>query len=852
MPGQNGKYWSANWTTGFGFTAIFCLFAYWLATGFFYALEAYIYDRGILLTQAESNDRIAVIAIDDRSIQNIGRWPWSRNIIASLLDQLAEANTRVIASTILMSEPQLDPGLEQLAQLRNLIGELESSDQAGGGNADLGIALEALRARLDKSIEAIDYDRQLVDSVRRAGNIILPIEFRLGMALGNPDNPPPDYVSKNQLSEIGAGAKQQAGLPANAMSPPIAELGEAAMALGHLNLNLDRDGKLRSELLVLNYFGQLYPSLALSIAAKSLNMDHRDIRVHADGGVSLGGLFIGTLPDYSMLNFFYPDRGSRAAFSVDSFYDVWTGVIPADKFKGKIVLIGPTATGIGDFQSTPIDASTAPILILAHTVSSILQQHFVVRPDWAWVLEFSAIALIALYLGMVLPRLRAGTGALISLLLVMILMATEYSLLVLDAEWLRLGSPALLIISGHLVMTVRSFRITERLRFRADAEGAESNKMLGLAFQGQGQLDMAFEKFRRCPHDDSMMDLLYNLGLDFERKRQFNKAGAVYGHMASHDIEFRDIRERMQRSQQLEETMIFGAGKSAARDSLLIEGSGIQKPVLGRYEIEKEIGKGAMGVVYLGRDPKINRVVAIKTIPLADEFGEDEIDSAKERFFREAETAGRLNHPDIVTVYDAGEEHDLAYIAMEFLEGEHLNKYTAPENLLPVDTVLRIISRAADALHYAHEQNVVHRDIKPANIIYLAEKDELKITDFGIARLTDSHTTKTGIVLGTPSYMSPEQLEGKNVTGASDLFSLGVTLYQLLTGQLPFQSDSMTGLMYKIASADHSPVRTYRPELPQCLEDIISRALQKETDQRFENGAAMASALRQCQEQLGD
>ena len=348
-----------------------------------------------------------------------------------------------------------------------------------------------------------------------------------------------------------------------------------------------------------------------------------------------------------------------------------------------------------------------------------------------------------------------------------------------------------------------------------------------------------------------MIDLLYNLGLDFERKRQFNKAGAVYGHMAERDIDYNDIRDRLQRSQQLEETMLLGIGRSATQTSLLLEGSGVQKPVLGRYQIEKEIGKGSMGVVYLGRDPKINRIVAIKTIPLADEFEEQDSSSAKERFFREAETAGRLNHPDIVTIYDVGEDHDLAYIAMEFLHGEHLNNFTTPDKLLPAKKVMQLIARAADALDYAHQQNVVHRDIKPANIMYLADKDELKITDFGIARLTDSHATKTGIVLGTPSYMSPEQLEGKNVTGDSDLFSLGVTLYQLLTGQLPFQSDSMTGLMYKIANAEHAPLSSCRPDLPACLEDIVSKTLAKEPDQRFASGAAMAAALRECQEQSG-
>lgn len=274
--------------------------------------------------------------------------------------------------------------------------------------------------------------------------------------------------------------------------------------------------------------------------------------------------------------------------------------------------------------------------------------------------------------------------------------------------------------------------------------------------------------------------------------------------------------------------------------------SGGMPRTLGRYEVEREIGRGAMATVYLGRDPKINRVVAIKTIALVREYGDEQIEEARRRFFREAESAGRLNHPGIVTVYDAGEDHDLAYIAMEYLTGEPLSEYTSSSTLLPASTLVELMARVADGVSHAHRQNVVHRDIKPANIMFDSANDGLKITDFGIARLTDSGTTKSGIVLGTPSFMSPEQLEGRTVQGSSDLFSLGVSLYQLLTAQLPFRADSMTGLMFKIANEPHPPVRAVRPDLPGMLEAIVTRALQKRADQRYESGAEMATALRDC------
>jgi serine/threonine-protein kinase len=268
---------------------------------------------------------------------------------------------------------------------------------------------------------------------------------------------------------------------------------------------------------------------------------------------------------------------------------------------------------------------------------------------------------------------------------------------------------------------------------------------------------------------------------------------------------------------------------------------------LGRYRIERELGRGAMGVVYLARDPKINRQLAIKAIALAAEFSEMELAGARERFFREAEMAGRLNHPNIVVIYDAGEDQGLAYIVMEYLRGGHLSDYTSSSRLLPAATALDIVARVADALHFAHRQNVIHRDIKPANIMFDADTNALKITDFGIARLTDGGSTKTGIVLGTPSFMSPEQLEGKRLDGRSDLFALGVSLYQLTCGQLPFRADSMTALMYKIANDPHTPLSTIRPDLPAAVDRIVNRALAKLPEDRFQTGAEMSAALRAAQ-----
>jgi serine/threonine-protein kinase len=256
-----------------------------------------------------------------------------------------------------------------------------------------------------------------------------------------------------------------------------------------------------------------------------------------------------------------------------------------------------------------------------------------------------------------------------------------------------------------------------------------------------------------------------------------------------------------------------------------------------------------MGVVYLGRDPKINRVVAIKTLALGNEFEGDELKEIKERFFREAETAGRLNHPNIVTIYDAGEEHDLAYIAMEFLHGHDLARYVKPDTLLPVSKVVGIVYKSALALDFAHQHNVVHRDIKPANIMFDPDKSAIKITDFGIARITDASKTKTGTVLGTPTYMSPEQVAGKKVDGRSDLYSLGVMFYQMLSGVAPFRGESMATLMYKIANEDHVSVFEAKPDLADilpCIAGIIDKALAKDPADRYQTGQEFAAAIKAC------
>ncbi len=810
-------------------------FAQW---GFLESIELKTFDLRTRLNQTPKvPPTVVIVPIDDESIAKMGRWPWPRSVIARMIELLSKSGARVIGVDILFSEPEKNQGLREIQTLKEVFLSRILKPRPTK-------EMKRFLRYLTKAEASLDNDSKLISSVKRAGNVILPMYFSTDSPLPPPVESLPPYLEKNSLNHI-TKIREEDVYPiveANGIAAPIPGLVIGSAGIGHINRYVDVDGATRWEILVIKYGKWYFPSFSLQVVMRYLNVDDQGSRIILGEGIDLSGLLIPADESMKLLIRF---RGPEGSFSRYSFFDVLNGKVSPALFKDKIVLLGSTAQGIGDFALTPVSSNVPGVEIAANVIHNVLTKRFMVRPAWAFGLEVGIILIFGGFISLLLPRLRAKLGLiLVGVLLSAFILGASY-LFIRDGIWIKLFYPSILLIVGYIGVTSGKFLVTEKDKELVEADGIETNKMLGLSFQGQGMLDLAFEKFRKCPVDEDMKEILYNLALDFERKRMINKAEAVYRQIMEKDEDFRDVRERVERLKKVGDTIIFGekTGLRRDRDLTLMMESASEAPTIGRYQLIKELGRGEMGIVYLGKDPKINRLVAIKTVRFGDAVDDSEVKPIKERFFKEAEAAGRLSHPNIVTVYDVGEDYDLSYIAMEFIEGKDLTRYCKRGSLLPIETVLKIGGIVGQALDYAHAQRVVHRDIKPGNIMLL-KNGTIKIADFGIARIMTSSRTRTGIIMGTPTYMSPEQLAGKRVDGRSDIFSLGIVLYELLTGEKPFKGESITTLMYQIANEPHSSPKDYNPNIPDCCLKIVDKALMKEADKRYQRGNELFESIR--------
>ncbi len=834
---------------GASLTLLF-LFLSFFQGGFFGRLEFGFHDLLVTLSaEKRVHESIVIVEIDNRSLAAVGRWPWSAHTLAKGLRKINLAAPKVIGLGVMPAVAEDHPEKREIAYLRELFEQTAPNPSSRRWSAFMDA--------LGETEAALDGERVMAEAVKKTGGVILPVRPVPGDRLSPKAPPLPDGHTIPRVS-------LDTGPPLGGVLFPLPALTASAEGTGILQPLPDRDGRVRRERLLHRYGKGHLPSYALRLAAAFREVPPERITTGKGNGIGLGSRGV-TVDSGGMLGIGF--RKSPEGFLRCSWIDAINGKVPPSLFRNKLVLITPAAPGIAEFAATPVNPAMSIGELTAHAAAAILGDDHILRPGWEPFARAALILIAGSIATLLLPRLSPLLSLSVAPALFLLLAAASAAALAWGGIWLRFMLPALLppaVCAG--VLGIR-YMAGDRL----SPEREENLRMTGVMLQKRGMLDEAFETFRKIPVDEEMKELLYGLGRDYEKQLEVHKALYVYQYLEEHDPAFKDLARRKTQLLQAGETVILGEdgptappetgegatapppgpGETMDADAVPAEAADKQPKTLGRYEIVGELGRGAMGVVYKGRDPRINRVTAIKTIRFADSYESREAEKAKASFFREAESAGTLSHPHIVTIYDAGEEAELAYIAMEFLEGEDLTAHTPKDRLLPVRKVIDHAADIADALDFAHEKGIVHRDIKPANIMLL-KNGGVKITDFGIARITASSQTRTGVVKGTPFYMSPEQITGKKVDGRTDIYSLGIMLYQLLTGEIPFSDDNPAALMHKILHDPPPDPRSKNPAIYNPLAAIIDKALEKEPGRRYQRAGQMATHLRKLARLIDD
>ncbi len=634
-------------------------------------------------------------------------------------------------------------------------------------------------------IASIDTKRSTHDEVMsRYGQVIEALQNSGAgrIILSNP----PDIPASDELPAWSALLNSQSPV----FVPTRHRLADLATRDGFITIRPDSDNVLRqSELWQLNS-GVMSPSLPLAIDFESSETGTGSMLSSAEDLI-----YFSSYVDLPRINV-------NHLLSADSTAALKDATVFVDSDQPLVNAIAMLPSG----QLVTVSEITATLL------ADVENNRTISSPSAVKAMEYLIPAMLAIVAVLFLPDRNRRDISVLTITVIAILLLVEAALLFGLQIRMDLGRPMLIfvgiaILSAWLVVDVK------KVSGDAFRKGAD--------FLAAGRLEPAFAEFRRCNPSETVGAIMYKLSLAFDQQAKPERAEAVL--------------EWMKRTQ----------GTRAVSESHSKKASGAPEQ-LGRYVIERRIGRGAMGAVYLAKDPRINRALAVKAIPIEKEFEDEELKEARLRFYREAESAGRLTHPNIITVFDAGEDKGLAYIAMEYVPGIPLRTFTDPNKLLAPKRAIELAAATADALDYAHNQGVIHRDIKPANLLYNPKEGSIKISDFGVARMTDNNETKTGIVLGTPMYMSPEQLGAEDLTGLSDLFSLGVTLYELLVGEVPFKASNIAVLMTKIATEDPAPISSRRAGIPPSIDAVLMKALAKRPQDRFSCGAEMAIALRNC------
>ncbi len=859
--------------------------------GPFHALEWKLYDAAVTMAGRNSvaARQVVLVEYDRAALEDMSSAAGGlRGQLADLLRRIGNDGATAIGLLAPLQDRQSLPAwYESLRAGLNSSG-LSSRDPVLWKNVNQVLA--AARWQLD-------VDSRLNATLRDHGQVFLPYTFQKN-GLEDPTTPGmPAYASHWQL-HLDSNAPQSPLVKTsswlhfadNDYQPaepllPLAVFGEQAAALGYLNVLPDSDAVVRSQPLALAYRDAWYPAFSVILAAKMLKIPVAEISLRPGQGLSLAGRMIKTDGDMRLYPAFFKTSADRPVFVHYSFQDLLAHPL-SGRLADKLVLIGPARELDPPLFSTPVGQQPTRLELQASLIQSLLNDDYYQHPDWTAQIKWFGL-LVVIALGMSLPALPLVPAIVLTAATSLLIIGLEFYLLTHAKLWVELVAPGLLLLIYALLTAlferfeIRRVVETHLLPHRGPLE-------IGADYQRQGQFDRALLWYKEAGDELPAIEASYQLALELERVNQYGLALEVYDHILNKKPDYQDVKARRRSVSQLFKNQTIrvnmnalrvavptvetqepvkpveqaslampSASLSAAAIAMLGTASNLSAAVatktsltegdrLGRYTVESTLGRGAMGMVYKAMDSRINRMVALKTMALREEFEADEIIEVRERFFHEAEVAGRLSHPHIVTIYDVGEQDDLAYIAMEYVAGKDLRHFVRKQSLLPIHKFMELMAQIAEALDYAHKQGVIHRDIKPSNIILDDSERSIKVVDFGIARIGSTSRTRTGTILGTPLYMSPEQLAGRLMDGRSDIFSLGILMFELLTGERPFEADSVAALMMKITRDPQPDVLKIRGGVPICLRNIVDKCLQKDPAQRFQTAAALKIALLRC------
>ena len=767
-------------------------------------------------------DNFAIVGIDSQSIAAVGEWPWNHGTMSDLLITICDYQPQAV----MLDFPLVEKAEEFLS----------------GKSGELAL------------------------SIRECGNVVIPFDLVVAKQ-GKLSRVAPSYLRSFAIPATDADLLKRLPVAAAVFIPPKL-LAAGAKGVGFSYYEADSDDKIRCANLLINYEGSIYPSAPLQLAAICLGSNPQEIALKDNRHIHIAGRDV-PIDNHGRMLLRFPEK--MVDFRTCSAIDVLTGEVEMGLLAGKTIIITTTepqhtvSLKTAAIEAMPAHAYAATI------VQNVMSDKFVSRFELPLPVDLLLLLVIGITGTLILPGFKLTYR--------LIILATGAAFL-LGASFLLFASYSVLLPIVYPLLTITLLlaispaikRIETKAGYNADVAAGSAGQLVATGVAGNEEVCLNEIPIRLLLDEKPSAEAFQEtIQLDFQALTDGNSGAAIQSHSQPKESRIDPDAEiavdSPPQEEELTETSAFipdlpdtdlsrtpapysspqpqqDMQSSPFIGSTEVKFSSDGQPLsFGRYHVIEPVGFGAMGTVYKGRDPAIDRWVALKTIRLDAIADESEIGELRERLTREAKAAGKLSHPNIVTIYDVGVQQNLQYIAMEYLEGYTLEALMK-RNLKPNYRIIAsIMQQVCSALEYAHGAGIVHRDVKPANIMVL-DDFHIKVMDFGIALTQSASITQTGVTMGTPNYISPEVVQGKQATAASDIFNLGVVLYEMITHRKPFIADNITSLIYQIVHEEPPPPTSVDQRIPPLFDFIIKKALAKNPQERYASAKEFASSLK--------